>query len=172
MRKKRKKLGQYIDGNHEYEFSEEDFLANYASLIGLIVLKFNSLESELNSNICTIINGRSDIVGVAIIHKMNFSSKVDLFKRLIMIMDLSNEMSVDIDKFLNQLRECAILRNAVVHSEWENISSDKYVYSTIKFSKDSIDQEYTQFTLESLEKIKNLINQTYLEFGLIEGILN
>jgi len=89
MDKSYKPLGQYIYENHNYEGSIEKFLEETAPLIGYIVHSFSSLDSQLNSSICELINDRTDSIGSTIIYKMTYSNKVDLFYRLVRSMEIA-----------------------------------------------------------------------------------
>jgi len=167
--KKYKPLGQYIYENHDTEYSTDKFFEKTAPLIGYIVHSFNSLESELNSRICFEISSRSDYIGVIVIHKMSYSQKVDLFKRMIRSKELAIEIEYpSLQSNIDDLHECGKLRNAVVHAEWENMDSDGYTYVNMKFNKKGWEQEYQQFTVESLEAIDEFIHETYLRLGEFE----
>ena len=129
MEKSFKPLGQYISENHDYDGSVEEFLEETAPLIGYIVHSFNSLDSQLNSSICELINDRTDSIGSTIIYKMTYSNKVDLFYRLVRSMELaSNKTFPSFNTLIEDLKKCATLRNAVVHAEWENLDPAGYTY--------------------------------------------
>jgi hypothetical protein len=169
MKKTHKQLGQYISENHNYEGSAEEFLEETAPLIGFIVHAFNSLDAQLNSSICSIINDRTDLLGTAVIYKMNFSGKIDLFFRLVRSMELAFGNTLpSFQKLIEDLRKCASLRNAVVHAEWENLDAEGYTYVKLNFDKDGMKQHYWQFTPDSLEVINDLISQTYNSFEKYE----
>lgn len=53
--------------------------------------------------------------------------------------------------------ESGRLRNLVVHADWENTDDDGYTYVNLKIKKGNIEQEYAQFSEDSLNKIINLI---------------
>lgn len=167
--KKYKPLGQYIYENHDLEYSTDEFLEKTAPLIGYIVHSFNSLEEELNSKICFEISDSTDYMGVIVIHNMSYSQKVDLFKRMIKSKELALEIEYpSFHSIIQDLLECGKLRNAVVHAEWENMDSEGYTYVNMKFNKNGWEQEYQQFTLESLKEIENFIRKTYLELSEFE----
>jgi len=174
QKKKYKPLGQYIYENHDLEYSTDEFLEKTAPLIGYIVHSFNSLEEELNSRICFEISDRTDYMGVIVIHKMSYSQKVDLFKRMIKSKELALEIEYpSFQSIIQGLIECGKLRNAVVHAEWENMDSEGYTYINIKFNKNGWEKEYQQFTIESLTEVENFIRKTYLELSeLSEEMLN
>lgn len=169
QKKKYKPLGQFIYENHDSEHSTDEFLEETAPFIGFIVHSFNSLEEELNSRICFEISDRSDYMGVIITHKMSYSQKVDLFKRMIRSKELELEIEYpSFQSIIDNLKKCGILRNAVVHAEWENMTSDGYTYVKMKFNKNGWEQEYQQFTVESLETIDKFIHKTYEQLGEFE----
>ena len=50
-----------------------------------------------------------------------------------------------------------VLENLVVHADWESINEENYTYVRLKISKSGMQQEYVQFTEESLKKIIELV---------------
>jgi hypothetical protein len=134
MKKELKKLGQYIFENHNFDGTPDEFLEQTAPLIGYLVHNFNSLDDQLNRAICTRINERTDEPGAIIIHKMSFSAKVDLFNNLIRSFELAAEKTIPSFKtFINNLKTCGTLRNAVVHAEWENMNENGFTYVKMKW---------------------------------------
>ena len=127
MNKKYRSLRQYIFENYYEIEPTDDFLEATAPSIWFIVHSFNSLDEEINSCIFSIINDRTDEIGATVIYNMSFSAKVDLFKRLIISMESAcgEEMPLS-KKLIENLKKCAILRNAVIHAECENIDNDGY----------------------------------------------
>lgn len=169
MKTKYKPLGQFLNENHDNDESVLDFLEKTAPYIGYIVHSFNSLEEELNSRICFEISDRSDAMGAIVIHKMSYSSKIDLFSRMIKSKELGMELKYpSFDNIIKNLKECGSLRNAVVHAEWENMTSDGYTYVNLRFNKNGWKQEYRQFDIESLEAIDDLIHDTYIMLSEFE----
>lgn len=161
MEKKHKLLGQYICTNHELEDSSDEFLEETAPLIGYLVHNFNALDAALNSCICELINDRSDTKGAIVIHKMNFSAKVDLFYRLVRSMEIVTEKTLpSFSNFIEDLKRCAMYRNAVIHAEWDSLDENGYTYVKMTFEKNGMQQQYWQFTAESLNSINDLIKQT------------
>jgi len=127
-------------------------------LIGAIVLYFNGLEKELDSIICEIFTDRSDSTGLIVLHKMNYSTKVELFKRF--NDDLFNNVDFTVDGYsdlLIGLKESGRLRNLVVHADWENTDDDGYTYVRLNIKKNKMSQEYIQFSEDSLIQIIDLI---------------
>jgi hypothetical protein len=119
---------------------------------------FNGLESSLNNALCEIFTDRTDSVGLIVLHKMNYSSKVDLFKRF--SDDFHYGMGANIegyDELIRELKEAGRLRNLVVHADWENTDDDGYTYVDLKITKSGMTQEYAQFSEDSLRKILEVI---------------
>ena len=48
----------------------------------------------------------------------------------------------------------------MVHADWENTDEDGFTYVMLKISKNGMEQEYIQFSEESLEQIVDLILKT------------
>jgi hypothetical protein len=127
MNKTYKQLRQYIYDNHNYDGSIDNFLEETAPLIGHIVHSFNSLDSQLNSTICGLINDRTDSLGATVIYKMTFASKIDLFSRLVKTMEVVYDGTLlSFKQLAEDLRKCANLRNAVIHAEWENLDGEGF----------------------------------------------
>lgn len=166
---KYKPLQQYVFENHDLEYSTEEFLEKTAPHIGYIVHSFNSLEEELNSKICFVIHSDSDYMGTIIIHKMSYAQKVDLFKRIIKSKELALKIEYPSFKsIIDDLIECGKLRNAIVHAEWENMDSEGFTYVRMKFNRNGWEQEYQQFTIESLDNIDDFIHETYMKLSKFE----
>ena len=142
------------------EKAEKD-LENALSFIGLIVMYFNALESSLDSVLCENFTDRTDSIGLIVLNKMNYSSKVELFKRF------CDDFQFNLDKqlegyelLMTDLAESGRLRNLVVHANWESTDYDGYAYVRLKMSKNGMRQEYVQFTEDSLQKILELLIKT------------
>ncbi|MDR0683222.1 MAG: hypothetical protein LBG15_15490 [Dysgonamonadaceae bacterium] len=172
MKKKQKQLGQYIFTNHDFEGSTDEFLKKTAPLIGYLVHSFNALDAALNSTVCMLINDRADKKGAIIIHKMSFLAKVDLFYKLVKSMKFVVEKDLpSFPCFIENLKKCAIYRNAVIHAEWNSMKEDGYTYVKMSFEKNGLQQQYWQFTPESLIKINNFIDQVGVEFDTFDNEL-
>lgn len=169
MNKSSKNLGQYLFENHGFRGTTDEFLEQTAPLIGYLVHDFNSLDAQLNSEICELINDRTDEPGAIIIHKMTFSAKVELFNNLVQSMESACKASIpDFQKLIDRLRECGKLRNAVVHAEWDSIDEKGYTYVKMSFTNKAIHQHYWQFTPDSLKAIIKYIQETNSMFDQYE----
>ncbi len=172
MKTKQKQLGQYIFTNHDFEGSIDEFLSQTAPHIGYLVHSFNALDSALNSTICMLINDRADEKGAIIIHNMSFSAKVDLFYRLVRSMEFIVKKELpSFPVFIENLKKCATYRNAVIHAEWDSLEENGYTYVKMRFTKDGVQQQYWQFTPESLIKINDFIDQTGNGFDTFDNEL-
>ena len=162
MKKVDRQLGQYIFDNPDFKGTPIDFFVETAPLIGFIVHSFNSLDGLLNSTICELINDRTDQPGAVVIYKLPFSSKVDLFCRLVRSMELAYDGEIPcFKKIVEDLKKCGQLRNAVVHAEWDHVDEKGYTFIKMHFDKNGMRQQYWQFTPDALEDIDNFIDDTY-----------
>ncbi len=169
MKKSDKIFKQYIFDNHDFDGTVDDFFEETAIAIGSIVHSFNSLDSQLNSTICRLINERSDAPGAIVIYKLAFSNKVDLFFRLIRSFEISYGKEIPcFKKLIDDLKKCATLRNAVIHAEWDALDDNGYTYVKMHFDKDGMRQQYWQFTPEALEEIDEFIHETYMLFDVFD----
>ena len=165
MKTKSKKLDQYLVHDIDDYKSIQNFLKISAPIIGFIVHRFNTLEECLNMTICQWINSRSDTLGLLVIHKMSYSSKVELLNRISTQFQNDTGRQIKIQKeLISNLKETGRLRNAVVHAEWENTDFEGYTHVNIKINESGIIQEYLQFDENSLTNILGLINKTIAFF--------
>ncbi|HEH9401152.1 TPA: hypothetical protein SIA35_003208 [Aeromonas sobria] len=157
---------------HLYHAVEDDgkaevHLDSVLPYIGLVVMYFNSLESDLDSVLCEHFTDRTDSPGLIVLNKLNYSAKVDLLKRFCDDFQLGIARSLDgYEQIITNLNECGRLRNMVVHANWEATDAEGYTYIKLKMSKNGMNQEYVQFTEASMEKITSLIIKTRHELGL------
>ena len=64
MKRKQKKFQQYLYHDIEDEEKAEEYLKVTLPLIGLVVMQFNGLESELDSALCETFSDRTDSFGL------------------------------------------------------------------------------------------------------------
>ncbi|MEJ2046198.1 MAG: hypothetical protein P8X74_20300 [Reinekea sp.] len=161
MKSKLVEFSQYLA--HEIEDDEKGFeyVSNILPNIGLIVMFFNTLESDLDSILCENFTDRTDSPGLIVLNKLNYSSKVDLLKRFCDDLQISIGKSLNgYDQIITNLNECGRLRNLVVHANWDSTDEKGYTFTKIKLSKQGMKQEYIQFTEDSMNKIIDLIIET------------
>ena len=167
MKTKIKQFEQYLW--HDVEEDDEkadDFLEEAIPYIGLVVMHFNGLESDLDSVLCEHFTDRHDRTGMIVLNNLSFSQKIDLMKRF--TDEFHTMIATPIpgfEKLINDLRESARLRNMVVHANWESTNEKGYTFFKLKVSKKGMEQYYAQFTAESLEKIIDLIIKVRSELG-------
>ena len=150
MKIKHKEFEQHLYHEIEDEDKVEEYLDTLLPLIGIIVMYFNSLEKELDSFLCEIFTDRTDSTGMIVLHRMNYSLKVELFKRFSDNLHLSSGKVIDGYLILiNNLKESGRLRNLIVHADWENTDNNGYTYISLKISKQGMEQKYIQISKES-----------------------
>ena len=92
---------------------------------------------------------------------MSYSQKVELYKRIraeqIRIYSWDH---LQFDKVISDLKECAQLRNQVVHANWHHTDAEGYTHIKFKISKDGLEHQLVQFTTESLNSILTKIDLT------------
>lgn len=167
MKTKLKGFIRHLSHEIEDEEKAEEYLDNMLPSIGLIVMYFNSLESSLESVLCKNFTDRTDSTGLIVLNSMNYAAKVELFKRF------SDSFQTCLSKPLNgyesligNLKESGRLRKVVVHANWESTDEEDFTYVRLKMSKKGMQQEYVQFTEDSLQQIIELIIKT--RYGLYE----
>ena len=161
MKQKKKIFEQHLYHEIEDEEKADEYLENSLPLIGRIIMYFNGLEKSLDGVICEIFTDRTDSTGLIVLHKMGYSTKVDLFKRFSDDFHYIRDKKIEgYENLIVNLKETGRLRNLVVHADWENTDNDGYTYVNLKISKDGMKQEYLQFSKDSLEEILELIFDT------------
>jgi uncharacterized protein YutE (UPF0331/DUF86 family) len=164
MKTKLKKFIQHLYHDVEDKEKAEEYIDNALPSIGLIVMYFNSLESTLDSALCENFTVRGDSPGLIVLNKLNYSSKVDLFKRFCDDFQImTGKKLAGYEQIITNLNESARLRNMVVHADWESTDEEGYTFLKLKMSKKGMHQEYAQFTEESLQKIVELIYKTRID---------
>jgi flavorubredoxin len=162
MKSKKKEFQQHLYHDIDNEEDVEEYLDSAMPLIGEVVMYFNSLEKSLDSQICETFTFRSDSTGLIVLHKMSYSTKVELFKRFSDDFQLACDEKIEnYDELIKGLKESGRLRNLVVHADWENTDNDGFTYISLKISKSGMHQEYIQFSEESLKDIIRLIFKTH-----------
>lgn len=166
MKQKKKIFEQHLYHEIEDEDKAEEYLDNSLPLIGLVVMYFNGLEKSLDSIICQMFTDRTDATGLIVLHKMNYSTKVDLFKRFSDDFHLCCDNKIEeFENLISNLKETGRLRNLVVHADWENTDDDGYTYVNLRISTIGMEQEYLQFSENSLKEIIELIFTSRQQLG-------
>jgi hypothetical protein len=161
LKSKNKLFEQHLWHDIEDEDKAEEYLAEALPFVGEVIMYFNGLEDHLNSFLCEWFTDRTDQMGLVVMGSMAYAAKVELFKRL--CDDFHNTMrisTVGYPQIINKLQECARLRNMVAHANWESMNEEGYTFVKLKISKAGLNQEYMQFTKESLLSIVDLLMKT------------
>ena len=167
MKRKTRDFIQHLshDLDEDDEGRAQQLLEESLPLVGLVVMYFNRLEKAIDSAICGAISDRSDSTGLLVIHGMQYTSKVDLYKRL--CNDLHGSEADGVTSYghlIDRLTEVGKLRNLVVHADWDNTDAEGYTYVRLRLTKRGMKQEYVQFTLESMEKVIEQIQAVHEQF--------
>lgn len=166
MKVKKSPVGQHIlDGLGDTE-NGYDFIEDFIPWIGEIVVAFNGLEASLDSVLCETFSDRSDQKGLLVLHSMMYSTKVDLYKKF--NDDFVRSFDWEIPEYkdlISSLKECGVLRNKVVHANWEYTDEEGYTQVKFKVGNDGLEHELCQFTEESLKKIVDKIYETRHALG-------
>ena len=166
MKIKKSPVGQHIlDGLGDTE-NGYDHIEDFIPWIGEIVVAFNGLEASLDSVLCETFSDRSDQKGLLVLHSMMYSTKVDLYKKF--NDDFIRAFDWDIPKYkelISALKECGVLRNKVVHANWEYTDDEGYTQVKYKVGNEGLEHELCQFSEESLKKIAEKIYETRHALG-------
>jgi len=161
MKTRQTEFQQHLSHWVDDEAEAQKFIDDAIPMIGIIVVYFNALEASLDSILCENFTDRSDLTGLIVLNKMAYSAKVDLLKRFCdTFQNYTDNVLKDYDETISNLRECARLRNMVIHANWDETDEEGYAFVRLKITRSGINQEYAQFTYESLVKIEELILTT------------
>ena len=161
MKVKKSPVGQNIlDGLGDTE-NGYDHIEDFIPWIGEIVVAFNGLEASLDSVLCETFSDRSDQKGLLVLHSMMYSTKVDLYKKF--NDDFIRAFDWDIPSYkdlISSLKECGVLRNKVVHANWEYTDDEGYTQIKYKVGNEGLEHELCQFSEDSLQNIAKKIYET------------
>lgn len=166
MKVKKSLVGQHIlDGLGDTE-SALEYIEDLIPWIGEIVVAFNGLEATLDSVLCEMFSDRSDQMGLLVLHSMMYSTKVELYKKFCDDFIRAFEWSIpSYRELISDLKECGVLRNKVVHANWEHTNDEGYTQVKYKVGKEGLEHEMCQFTPEYLERIFTKIYETRSALG-------
>ena len=166
MKVKKSPVGRYIlDGLGDTE-NGYDHIEDFIPWIGEIVIAFNGLEASLDSVLCETFSDRSDKKGLFVLHSMMYATKVDLYKKF--NDDFIRAYDWDMPKYkelISSLKECGVLRNKVVHANWEYTDEEGYTQVKYKVGNEGLEHELCQFSEESLQNILKKIYETRHSLG-------
>jgi hypothetical protein len=157
-------FSQFLFHDIEDDDKAQEYVNNILPSIGLVVMFFNSLESDLDSILCENFTDRTDSPGLIVLNKLSYSSKVDLLKRFCDDLQIGINKNLEgYEQIISNLNECGRLRNLVVHANWDSTDEEGFTFTKLKLSKQGMKQEYVQFTEESMEKLIDLLISTRTE---------
>lgn len=166
MKIKKTPIGQYLfDGLGDTENSHKK-IEDLIPWIGEIVVAFNGLEAALDSVLCETFSDRSDQKGLLVLYSMMYSTKVDLYKKF--NDDFIRAYDWDIPNYkglISSLKECGVLRNKVVHANWECTDEEGYTQIRYRVGSEGLEHELCQFTENSLEIIFKKMYETRHALG-------
>jgi hypothetical protein len=100
-------------------------------------------------------------MGLMVVSNMMYATKIDLFEKFTADLLRSKDQTLDwFPQLMSDLRECGTLRNKVVHANWMYTNDDGYTQVKIRFGKQGLEHELTQFTTESMDLIVAKIEAT------------
>jgi hypothetical protein len=127
----------------QYDYFDDDLMCKkedkYAPFIGIFLIRFSNLEYALDSGIAELISERSDD-GYAIIKKLAFSAKIELFYDLafprVYYTNKKTQKMIRLKAIIKKLETTVTLRNKIAHAKWYTLDKDGYVRVDIKTDKD------------------------------------
>src|SRR6266536_2169020 len=146
-------------------FYEPTQILNSSSFDGNLPKKLNVVSCVHGVLNCCSFSDRSDLFALITINNLTYAQKVELFDRftqqyLLTAEPATAERQERRKKLVAALRECGVLRNAVVHANWESTDYRGYTFVKLKISAKGLVQEYRQLNITALKKIKSLIERT------------
>jgi hypothetical protein len=156
-------LGHELYLDDEDEEKGTDFVSEVLHLIGIVVWGFNQLEQSLNVCICDRVSDRAETMGRLVIQGMQYSAKVELYKRLCDDFHaMFGEVPPAYVQLVENLKKAGVLRNLVVHADWQSTDAEGYTFVRLKLTgKGNFQQEYRQFTPEAMEEIVAEIDRVH-----------
>lgn len=119
-------LGQYDFYDDEHL---EKVIKKYSSLIGLFVIKYSSLEHEIDIAIAEFLGDDYHETGYVIIEKLTIGNKIDLFYKMHSRLESFKEKKnkKQLDNIKSRLLSSNSFRNNVAHANWESLTKDGFV---------------------------------------------
>jgi hypothetical protein len=158
-------LGQYDYYDDEYL---DKVIEKYSALIGLFIIKYSSLEHEIDIAIAEFLGDDFHETGYVIIEKLTISNKIDLFykmhSRLESFKEKKNKMLLDDIK--KRLLALNTFRNNIAHANWETLTKEGYVRVRIvvdndegfvKLKKVQITPKILRDSIKDINRIENSI---------------
>jgi hypothetical protein len=106
---------EYLERFRKVEFDEA------VAQIGLMNVRFQSLEAMLRSGIAYFVNAKDDVYGAIVTEKLPFKSLTRALRNLVEYHSEKNHLKVDLagfDEVLAVCSQCEEDRNRIIHSVW------------------------------------------------------
>lgn len=151
---------------------------NLAPLIGICLIVFAELESELEYNLYELVNDRASQLGMVVTNTMSFEQKLQTYITLLRLVDPepNTQYRADISQLKKHLKRAGEVRNIITHAKWPSLTKDGYVFSsvdTIGSSSLELNLKYFELNRNKLEEYRaylqgvtnavNYIHSEYLE---------
>ena len=159
---------QKIDSNKHYSAdfykpTSYKIIEEYFPLIGEITSSFNSLDNLLSEDLIEFINPNDSEIGWIIISGMSFVQKIELWEN-ILLWYIKDDGKLDDEQILieklkdlsNNLKEIGIIRNKIVHADWDGMNDKLLVKNKTKTSKKGGVEHY-YLTIDKTEFYKRII---------------
>lgn len=161
------------DGYDGYDI----IINNLAPSIGVCLVIFSELESNLEYHLYSLISERTDQLGMIITHPMTYEQKLLTYINLLRIFPVQenpSQYTKDVRQLKKHLKRAGEIRNIIAHAKWPSLTKDGFVFSSIdatsspnaeislkyyKLDKDKLD-EYRSY----LNAVANTCNYVYSEY--------
>jgi hypothetical protein len=160
-------LGQYDYYDEEHL---EKVIEKYSFLIGLFVVKFSSLEHEIDVAIAEFFGDDYYETGYVIIENLSISNKIDLLYKIYARLESFNEKKHKqlLDQIKNRLAAINTFRNFIVHANWETLTKEGFVRVKIM-----VDNQEGFVKLKKIQITPKIIRDNIKEISkLLDAIFN
>lgn len=160
-------LGQYDYYDEEHL---EKVVEKYSFLIGLFVVKFSSLEHEIDVAISEFFGDDYHETGYVIIENLSISNKIDLLYKIYARLESFNEKKHKqlLDQIKNRLAAINTFRNFIVHANWETLTKEGFVRVKIM-----VDNQEGFVKLKKIQITPKIIRDNIKEISkLLDAICN
>jgi hypothetical protein len=122
------------------EYTEESLAKVFEKIIepvGEVLVVFSQLEHTLDVCIASLLNNRSDQLGMTVTKTMDYMQKVNLYYDLAtrIVIDYSPLRMPELKMLRKNLQYMGELRNVVAHAKWMSMTTQGYVRSQVRISK-------------------------------------
>lgn len=130
-----------------------------AQLIGICLVVFAELESELEYRLYELVNDRSSQLGMVVTRTMSFEQKLQIYIDLLRLVgpESSTQYQADVSQLKKHLKRAGEVRNIIAHAKWQSITQDGYVFSsidTISNSSPELNLKYFKLHKDNLEQYR------------------